>query len=86
MKATHEFIRSNTRIAAPVNATSSRNFRKEITQLWQQLIALLAGNSDPKIHRVSKDNWRVYDPRTDRSLSFTSEQEVRVWLDERYSF
>ncbi|MBD2090700.1 hypothetical protein H6F67_12630 [Microcoleus sp. FACHB-1515] len=86
MRATHEFIHSTPQITARSNASSSRNPRKEINQLWQQLITFFAGNSDPKIQRIREDNWRVFDPKTNRSLSFTSEQEVRVWLDERYSF
>lgn len=86
MRATGELLNGNTRIAARSNSVSCRSFQKDLKQLWQGFIAFLAGNSEPKIQRVSEDNWRVYDPKTNRSLNFTSEQEVRVWLDERYSF
>ncbi|WP_017303434.1 hypothetical protein [Spirulina subsalsa] len=30
--------------------------------------------------------WKVYDPITGRQFRFMSEQEVRVWLDQRYYF
>jgi hypothetical protein len=28
--------------------------------------------------------WRVYDPVSDRSIRFSSEQEVRQWLEQRF--
>ncbi|QKD81088.1 hypothetical protein HPC62_01880 [Thermoleptolyngbya sichuanensis A183] len=28
--------------------------------------------------------WHVYDPTSNRSATFASEAEVRVWLEERY--
>lgn len=94
MRATHEFIHNNSQITARSqsapgtvsSATSSRNFGQSINQLWQQFITFFAGNSDPKIQRIHESNWRVFDPKTNRSLRFSSEHEVRVWLDQRYRF
>ena len=85
MRATHELIHGNTRIAARSNETKNRNFQKEISQLCQRFVTFLAGNFEPKVQRISNNNWRVFDPKTNRSIRFASEQEVRVWLEERYS-
>ncbi|NES94596.1 MAG: hypothetical protein F6K32_05085 [Desertifilum sp. SIO1I2] len=29
--------------------------------------------------------WYIYDPQRDRTFCFTSELEVRIWIDNRYS-
>lgn len=59
--------------------------RRDRKQMWRSIIAFLAGNSEPKIDRISGKNWRVFDPVNGQSLHFSTEQEVRVWLDERHS-
>ena len=87
MKATSEFInRSHASTAARSNQSNRHNLRKNWNQFWDRFAALLVGKSEPKIKQISKNNWRVYDPTSNRSFSFSSEQEVRVWLDERYNF
>jgi hypothetical protein len=53
------------------------------------LIKLAAGSSEPQIseHSDRQGNifWRVYDPISQTSARFSSEMEVRIWLDQRYS-
>lgn len=48
----------------------------------------LLGNNSIKIHESydAEGNlfWQVYDSTTGRSAQFYSEQEVRIWLEERY--
>ena len=29
--------------------------------------------------------WHIYDPKSDRSFTFKSESEVRIWIEKRYS-
>ncbi|NJR58283.1 MAG: hypothetical protein HC769_05125 [Cyanobacteria bacterium CRU_2_1] len=57
-------------------------------RLWQSLLNGFLGNSEPKIYqkrdRYGDVYFRVYDPMTGTSSSFKSEQEVRIWLDQRY--
>lgn len=40
----------------------------------------------PKRNRYGNLYWQVYDYRTNKFYEFGSEQEVRVWLDNRYHF
>jgi hypothetical protein len=37
-----------------------------------------------KCDRSGKNYWQVYDPVSGSSYSFSSEKEVRAWLDTRY--
>jgi hypothetical protein len=57
-------------------------------RLWKYLTMLLLGSAEPQIwQRRDPDEritWNVYDPLTDDSASFDSENEVRVWLDSRF--
>ena len=57
--------------------------------LWQHVLTLLSGRREPRIwrNRDRTGNWyfRVFDPATGASSVFDSEQEVRVWLEQRYS-
>lgn len=52
------------------------------------LSATVAGGQDPKIWQTNGQNgvliWHVYDPITKASTSFTTEMEVRSWLEQRY--
>ncbi|NJL21037.1 MAG: hypothetical protein HC895_09810 [Leptolyngbyaceae cyanobacterium SM1_3_5] len=68
-----------------VRVKQQRN-RRDRQQIGRSILAFLAGNSEPKIDRVDADNWRVFDPVSRQTLHFSSEQEVRIWLEQRYSF
>ena len=59
--------------------------RRSRQQIGRSIIAFLAGNSEPKIDRVNADNWRVFDPVSGQTLHFSTEQEVRIWLDQRHT-
>ena len=47
-------------------------------------------SSEPKIwqkrNRFGETFFQVYDPATDRYIYLNSEKEVRVWLDDRFSY
>jgi hypothetical protein len=53
-----------------------------------RLVALLSGSSEPQVttlvDRGGQQQWHVYDPVLNHHHTFTSEQEVRVWLEQRY--
>lgn len=53
------------------------------------LVAYLSGNSDPRISqtidRAGNAYFQVHDPVSGQQHCFDSEQELRVWLDQRYS-
>ncbi|MBD1911171.1 MULTISPECIES: hypothetical protein [unclassified Leptolyngbya] len=59
---------------------------------WQslgyRLMSYFSGSSEPQIRQRTYGDqlvWHVYDPMTQQQMQFSSEQEVRMWLDQRYS-
>jgi hypothetical protein len=59
-------------------------------RVWDALATQIIGRSEPTV-RQTRDragylSWHVYDPTTGYSAHFSSEQEVRIWLDRRYYF
>ncbi|NEO25809.1 MAG: hypothetical protein F6K03_02640 [Kamptonema sp. SIO4C4] len=58
-------------------------------QRWTQgLMSLLEGSDEPHItlckSAKGETYWRVYDPKHRFTAMFATEQEVRVWLEQRY--
>ncbi|MBD2459507.1 hypothetical protein H6G89_00480 [Oscillatoria sp. FACHB-1407] len=49
---------------------------------------LLTCSSEPHVwqerDRHGNLTWRIYEPSTNRSATFASEEEVRIWLEKRY--
>jgi hypothetical protein len=62
--------------------------RSGFDRLLDFLLNTFGQTSEPKIRRKrdrdGNEYFRVYDPSTGMSSTFTSEQEVRIWLDRRY--
>ena len=61
------------------------NFAVQITR---ELCKFLVAGNELEIWQ-SRDRhgnllWNVHDPRSGRSAQLDSEQEVRIWLEERY--
>ena len=50
--------------------------------------SLVRVDREPKIEqkcdRYGNQYWLAYDARTNRSYTFSSEQDVRVWIENRY--
>jgi hypothetical protein len=66
------------------------SFKKN--SVWQQMAAAIGNwfnaSPEPRIrqrYHAGQSHWQVYDPTTQRSESFATEQEVRVWLEQRYN-
>lgn len=64
-------------------------YRKRATQVMEQVLcSLLFQESDPVISerrdRSGTLYYRVYNPRDGKTYYFTSENEVRIWLERRY--
>jgi hypothetical protein len=57
-------------------------------RLTQAILRFLVGSSEPKIWQTQRRDqtliWHVYDPQTQRSEEFFSEEELRIWLEQRY--
>ena len=50
------------------------------------LLKLLIPSGDPKITKIIHNGqlyWEVYDPYTEKTIPFSSEKDVYVWLDEQ---
>ncbi|GAB4237220.1 MAG: hypothetical protein Kow00121_64350 [Elainellaceae cyanobacterium] len=72
---------------APVANRPSVRF-PSLEQLWNLLLDTFAKGSEPRIYqkrdRYGKVFFQVYDPISGRSSTLDSEQQVRMWLDQRY--
>jgi hypothetical protein len=59
-----------------------------VSRIFQALIAKLSSSNDPQIRlRYSPSGheyWSVYDPTTGKAATFTTEADVRVWVEQRY--
>jgi hypothetical protein len=56
-----------------------------LEQILERLSYKLLERKDPKVRQVrdrsGKIYWEVYDPVSRRSLFFSSEQDIRIWLE-----
>lgn len=63
--------------------------QRALASVGHRAIALLADHPEPHIschtHANGEFSWRVYDPHTGRSMTYSSEADVRHWLEARYS-
>lgn len=51
------------------------------------LVKFLAPSNEPRIKAINSANgtaWKVYDPVTQSSHLFTTEESLLIWLDQRY--
>ncbi|ETX00111.1 hypothetical protein [Candidatus Entotheonella palauensis] len=59
-----------------------------ISGLLERVANWLAGPVEPQIYkrldRRGNAYYRLYDPKTDQSRFFSSEEDVRIWLDQRF--
>ncbi len=62
--------------------------KRTLHQLWQNLVIYLTRPPEPKVRKKSNRRgeiwWEVYDPNRHLTANFTSELEVRMWLDQRH--
>lgn len=72
-----------------------RAWQSDHRQSWTQklqnwgakAVAALTQGQEPKISSVMTDEglqWQVYDPMSNQTHHFTTETEVRAWLEQRY--
>jgi hypothetical protein len=62
------------------------------SRFWQGLKGIAAFLSQPEELQIRQRHtrsgelvWDVYDPQAGRSASFTTEEELMAWLDNRYN-
>jgi hypothetical protein len=66
--------------------------KPKTTSIWEKIshwfLSGITSSSEPRITQtrdpMGELRWHVYDPTTGHKASFSSESEVRVWLDQRY--
>lgn len=62
--------------------------RLDLKKIFAEVVRFLSDSSEPRIQfkrdRLGNHFWRVYDPSTNQSATFSSEAEVRIWLEQRY--
>ena len=83
-----------TPIAKALGQNQLVQFKQHIT--WKQhlanmghyLLNLLSGDGSPyilqQLNPEGVDRWSVYDPYSQKEHRFNSEEEVRIWLEQRY--
>lgn len=64
------------------------NLPREIDWLWTLLFSPGGTCQAPRVYRKSdragKVHFEMYDPATGLHLTFASEKEMRLWLDQRF--
>jgi hypothetical protein len=56
-------------------------------RLGQMLMAWFTCGSEPRIRKLTQggtDIWQVYDPTVEQTRYFNDENEVSIWLDQRF--
>ncbi|MBD3884616.1 hypothetical protein IFO70_23025 [Phormidium tenue FACHB-886] len=56
---------------------------------WNNLLMIFISSDEPQISRAIDAKgelyWRILDPRTGKLIFCNSEQEIRVWMEQRFS-
>jgi len=59
-----------------------------LRNIWQALLTYCSTSNDLRVWTTTniagQSIWKAYDPTTQTQVEFVSEQELRVWLEERY--
>ncbi|MGG6296045.1 hypothetical protein ACQ4M4_16780 [Leptolyngbya sp. AN02str] len=76
--------------ATPTPSQAMSKASQWLSKFSQTMVTRLAGTQEPQISQKRDRNggvsWVVYDPLTSETLYFSSEAEVRMWLEQRYQF
>jgi hypothetical protein len=60
----------------------------KLNQFWNAIVNRISGSSEPQVNhrRDDQGNWyyQIYDPQDHKHSAFGTEQEVRMWLDQRH--
>jgi hypothetical protein len=76
----------------PTQTTIRKSLRLSIQKLWQsfclRVYNYLASAQELKVWqtRDRKGNvwWSAYNPRTQQSIHYLSEDEMRIWIEQHY--
>lgn len=68
-------------------AQGGKTLAPSLKQLGDRAMRFFAGQTEPRIWqrtRQGQPTWFAHDPITNRTRQFSSEQDVRLWLEKRY--
>ncbi|TVQ09423.1 MAG: hypothetical protein EA368_09490 [Leptolyngbya sp. DLM2.Bin27] len=85
----HNLNLQRQRLEALVNspAQGSSELAQTLKQLGDRAMRFFTGQTEPRIWQRTRQGqltWYAHDPVTNRTRQFSSEQEVRLWLEKRY--
>jgi hypothetical protein len=87
LKATIPFTALNNHTATHDHATGN-SWWEALQESVHHFMTALAGSQEPHVskiqHRDGHITWAVSDPMTGYRNTFATEQDVRVWLEQRY--
>jgi len=80
--------RQRQRLEVLVNpAPNCNDLAQALKQLGDRAMRFFVGQTEPRIWQRTRQGqltWFAHDPVTNRTRQFSSEQEVRLWLEQRY--
>ncbi|WP_088891064.1 hypothetical protein [Leptolyngbya ohadii] len=69
-------------------STPTKRLSQLLETVWQPIAKLFEASSEPHIWKTYDDNgnpiWHAYDPITGKDSEWICEEDVRVWLEQRY--
>jgi hypothetical protein len=74
-------------LVKPTHGFAGLGLRQLLTTVGEKTMKFLTSGNDLRIWQRTSNGrpiWFAHDPITNRTRSFTSEQDVRQWLDNRY--
>ncbi|MGF1567091.1 MAG: hypothetical protein ACFCVD_03285 [Nodosilinea sp.] len=74
------------RPSSPAQQSMRQEFLEWLQQRSQRLISSMTDSTNPQIRQLRDGDlrWRAYDPISGQRASFSSENELRQWLEQRY--
>ena len=86
------FVQSgSTSTSASPDKGGALSWNLRLQRIWQAFVQAMITPNEPRITtKVDRQGnilyYKVFDPMSGRSVSFTSEIEVKMWLERRYYF
>ena len=90
MKLLAKFQQSQIEAASlqPQPKRNLQSLRAKLNDLWQAVIGFLETSSELYItqiqNKTGQTQWKAFAPITRQFTQFDSEEDVRVWVEERY--
>lgn len=70
------------------NSQSSFRMVSALKSVWEALLRAIMNRSELQVWQTSDKegcpHWNAYDPVSDRSISLSTEAEMRMWIEQNY--